>query len=56
MKHAPHPWASNPAQLYAEAWLRLTRGVHDRPGPASDIGDCQPGRQAAGQNGRAARG
>ena len=34
MKPDPHPWASDLAQLYAEAWLRLARGVHDRHAPA----------------------
>jgi hypothetical protein len=26
----PHPWACDLAQLYAQVWTRLTRGVHDR--------------------------
>ena len=30
----PHPWAGDLAGLHAEAWLRLTRGVHDRHAPA----------------------
>ena len=34
MKPDPHPWASDRAQLHAEIWKRLTRGVHDRHGPA----------------------
>ena len=34
MKADPHPWACDLSQLYAEAWLRLTRGVHDRHAPA----------------------
>lgn len=34
MKSDPHPWASDLALLHAEAWLRLTRGVHDRHAPA----------------------
>lgn len=34
MKADPHPWACNLAQLYAEVWLRLTRGVVDRHAPA----------------------
>lgn len=33
MKSDPHPWASDLAQLHAEVWLRLTRGVHDRHAP-----------------------
>lgn len=34
MKSDPHPWACDLSQLYAEVWLRLTRGVHDRHAPA----------------------
>ena len=34
MKADPHPWASDLAQLHAEVWLRLSRGVHDRHAPA----------------------
>lgn len=34
MKPDPHPWACDLSQLYAEVWLRLTRGVHDRHAPA----------------------
>ncbi len=34
MTSDPHPWASDLAQLHAEVWLRLTRGVHDRHAPA----------------------
>lgn len=34
MKSDPHPWACDLAGLHAEAWLRLTRGVHDRHAPA----------------------
>jgi len=34
MKPDPHPWACDLAQLFAEVWQRLTRGVHDRHAPA----------------------
>ncbi len=34
MNADPHPWACDLSQLYAEVWLRLTRGVHDRHAPA----------------------
>ena len=34
MKADPHPWACDLAELHAEVWLRLTRGVHDRHAPA----------------------
>jgi pyridoxamine 5'-phosphate oxidase len=34
MKADPHPWACDLSQLYAEVWLRLSRGVHDRHAPA----------------------
>lgn len=34
MKPDPHPWASDLAQLHAEVWLRLVRGVRDRHAPA----------------------
>ena len=30
MKPDPHAWACDLSQLYDEAWIRLTRGVHDR--------------------------
>ena len=34
MNADPHPWACDLSRLYAEVWLRLTRGVHDRHAPA----------------------
>lgn len=34
MKPDPHPWACDLTRLYAEVWLRLIRGVHDRHAPA----------------------
>lgn len=34
MKSDPHPWATDLSHLYAEVWLRLARGVHDRHAPA----------------------
>ncbi len=34
MNPDPHPWACDLSPLYAEAWTRLTRGVHDRHAPA----------------------
>jgi pyridoxamine 5'-phosphate oxidase len=34
MKPDPHPWATDLSRLYAEVWLRLVRGVHDRHAPA----------------------
>ena len=48
MKPNPHPWACDLSQLYAEAWLRLTRGVHDwhvpyrHPTPAAVTPDGTP--------------
>lgn len=30
----PHPWAQTLETLYAQAWHRLVRGVHDRHAPA----------------------
>ena len=30
----PHPWAEELGSLYAHAWHRLIRGVHDRHAPA----------------------
>jgi hypothetical protein len=30
----PHPWASALDTLFAHAWHRLVRGVHDRHAPA----------------------
>ena len=29
-----HPWVADLAQLHAQVWTRLTRGVHDRHAPA----------------------
>ena len=34
MNADPHPWAAELDSLYAHAWHRLIRGVHDRHAPA----------------------
>ena len=34
MNADPHPWATELDTLYAHAWHRLIRGVHDRHAPA----------------------
>lgn len=34
MSADPHPWANDLAELHAQVWTRLARGVHDRHAPA----------------------